>query len=82
MHTRQPVIERDEFRVFPSLIHQVHEFPQLFEAEQKKQVRVPVSPEMPPSCRKCFSISLGALRRLGLTPAQRNNHHRHDDLCA
>src|SRR5262249_51554960 len=56
MHSRQPIIDRDQLRVLPAGIHEVHELRQLFKAEKKKKVRIPVPPEAPELRREFLAM--------------------------
>jgi len=48
MYAGEPIIECDQLGVLPIRIHQFHQVRQLFKTKKKKQVRIPVPPEMPP----------------------------------
>src|SRR5579859_7785610 len=80
MHARQPVIERNQLRVLPAGIYQVHQLRQLFKTEKKKQVRIPVPPEMPEFRRDFFAIQNRELFTPRRNAAQRKNQQRYTRL--
>src|SRR5262249_61006457 len=49
IYTCKPPIDRQQLRILPPRIHEVHEPAHFFKAKKKKQVRIPVPPEMPES---------------------------------
>src|SRR5579859_1270495 len=73
MHSRQPKIERDQLRILPAGIDEVHEFSKLFKTKQKKQVRIPVPPEMPAARGQRFAAQKGAFLAPRRRAAQRKN---------
>src|SRR5258708_16027962 len=74
MPTGHPVVERDQLRILPIRRNQRHQLRQLFKTKQKKQMRIPVPPEMPPQPRKRFPSHAAPLRRSRLNPAKQQHH--------
>src|ERR1700751_5516877 len=82
MHAEHPVVESDEFGVLPIGIHQVDEVSQLFEAKKKKQMRIPMSPEMPKARAEGYTVAQRALFRAGGGRAKQEDDCGDDGLRA
>src|SRR5580693_9188828 len=91
VHSRQPMVKCNQLRILPTRLHQMHQPPHLLEAKQKKQMRIPESPEMPESLRQsgtdipfCLSFDcktpLLALRGPRLNPTQDQNRRANRGL--
>src|SRR5260370_30435625 len=80
VHSGEPMVEGDQFRVVPAWRDQMNELPHLFEAEQEEKLRIPVPPEMlvsgHPSRHKFFGAKPGFC---GAT-AQRKDERGHKSL--
>src|SRR5215472_5078296 len=84
IHSCQPAIHREQLRVLPTRIDEVHEPAQFFETKQKKQVRIPMSPKMPETRLKSRTGTLACPLTpiAGFRSAQNQNDRRHQRLRA
>src|SRR5260370_1066442 len=80
LHTGQPVIGGDQLGVLPAGCHQMRELSELLKAKQKKQMRIPVPPEMPELRRKRVASPVRALRNLRFYTAQCQNDRGNQSL--
>src|ERR1700676_5689979 len=87
----KPVIKCNQLRVLPPRLHQMHQPSQLFKAEQKKQMRIPVPPKMPelmrqsrtdtPVCPCPLSLTNPlAFKNTSLSSAQNQNNQSQQSL--
>src|SRR6476646_7078650 len=87
------MIECNQLGILPPRLHQMHQSSHLFKAKQKKQMRIPVPPEMPKSLRQSrtdipvspssrFPTKLLTPGNPNLNPAQAQNQRGHQCLRA
>ena len=85
IHSRKPVIKRNQLRILPPRLNQMHQPTQLFKTKQKVEVWIPMPPKMPEPLRRggtgipvCPAVLLEikkcVLRNPSLHPAQSQNH--------
>src|SRR6516164_5373145 len=82
IHTRQPVVERDQLGVLPIRTDQSHQVRQLFKAKQKKKMRIPVPPKMPPPGSQRSAAFCSPYFRPLAGPTQEKQQSRHSRLRA
>src|SRR4029434_10638468 len=80
MYAEHPVIESNEFGVLPTRIDEVDKVSKLLEAEEKKQVRVPMTPKMPETRAECDAVMPSAFFGASAYCAKQENYGGDDSL--